>query len=424
MFIVPMDAEGVTVRGLRQITGDAEFNEVFFDDVKLDEDAVVGGVNNGWGTALTTLMFERLTIGFGCEGMGYRPERFAGRIAADPAAARNGEVRQRLGHVATELMAVRFTGYRMLSALQQGQIPGPEAGLSKITTVNAGIQACELVADVVGPDALREDVENPFSYHTSFLPGPEVRGRDRGDPAQHDRRARARPAPRATARQGHPVQRAARQGEGGGGVMNLELSDEQVFLRDAARQALSRTNTIEAARESRPQGYDGGKERPDLWPAAVEAGWTGLLVCEERGGAGLGAFDAMLVLMEAGRRLAPVPADRPPPRQRAARRGRRRGGRARSRRRRARGVRRRAAARRPRRRLDRRGARAHGARGAADHRRRRVGRRPRAVGHRRAGRRRVRGRRRATAAPRSSRPATASRSRRRSATTRRAASAT
>src|SRR5215212_4324201 len=58
MFIVPMDAEGVTIRGLRQISGEAEFNEVFFDDVKLDEDAVVGGVGNGWATALTTLMFE------------------------------------------------------------------------------------------------------------------------------------------------------------------------------------------------------------------------------------------------------------------------------------------------------------------------------------------------------------------------------
>ena len=171
MFIVPMDAEGVTVRGLRQITGDAEFNEVFFDDVQLGDDAVVGGVGNGWGTALTTLMFERLTIGFGSEGMGYRPERFAGRIAADETAARDGEVRQRMGHVATELMAVKFTGYRMLSALQQGQIPGPEAGLSKITTVNAAIQACELVADVAGPEALNEAGDNPFVYHTSFLPG-------------------------------------------------------------------------------------------------------------------------------------------------------------------------------------------------------------------------------------------------------------
>ena len=171
MFIVPMDAEGVTVRGLRQITGDAEFNEVFFDDVRLDEDMVVGGVNNGWGTALTTLMFERVTIGFGSEGMGYRPQRFAEAISRDETAARDGEVRQRLGHIATELLAVRFTSYRMLSALQQGQIPGPEAGLSKITTVNAGIAACDLVADALGPDALREDVDNPFSYHTSFLPG-------------------------------------------------------------------------------------------------------------------------------------------------------------------------------------------------------------------------------------------------------------
>jgi alkylation response protein AidB-like acyl-CoA dehydrogenase len=83
--------------------------------------------------------------------------------------------------------------------------------------------------------------------------------------------------------------------------VNLELSDEQVFLRDAAKQALSRIDTIAAAREV----LDGG-ERPDLWPTAVEAGWPGLLVGEERGGAGLGAFDAMLVMTEVGRRLAGV----------------------------------------------------------------------------------------------------------------------
>ena len=83
--------------------------------------------------------------------------------------------------------------------------------------------------------------------------------------------------------------------------MNLELSDEQVFLRDAAKQALSRTNTLETAREQ----LDGGA-RADLWAAATEAGWPGLLVSDERGGAGLGAFDAILVLIETGRRLAGV----------------------------------------------------------------------------------------------------------------------
>ena len=83
--------------------------------------------------------------------------------------------------------------------------------------------------------------------------------------------------------------------------MNLELSDEQQFLQDAARQALSRVNTVEAAREQLD-----GSARPELWPTAVEAGWAGLLVGEAGGGAGLHAFDAMLVMREAGRRLAGV----------------------------------------------------------------------------------------------------------------------
>jgi alkylation response protein AidB-like acyl-CoA dehydrogenase len=85
--------------------------------------------------------------------------------------------------------------------------------------------------------------------------------------------------------------------------MNLALSDEQVFLREAARGALSRIKTLEAAREA----LDGdGSALPDLWPTACEAGWPGLLIDEAHGGAGLDAFDAMLVLGECGRVLAPV----------------------------------------------------------------------------------------------------------------------
>ncbi len=169
MFIVPMDAEGVTVRGLRQISGEAEFNEVFFDDVKLDAGAVVGGVGNGWGTALTTLMFERVTIGLGGEGLGYNSNRFASAIARDAHASRDPEIRHVLGEIASELLAVRFTGYRTLTALQRGQIPGPEAGLAKVTIVNGAIKAGELIADVLGPDVLDEDSE--WAYMISFLPG-------------------------------------------------------------------------------------------------------------------------------------------------------------------------------------------------------------------------------------------------------------
>jgi alkylation response protein AidB-like acyl-CoA dehydrogenase len=85
--------------------------------------------------------------------------------------------------------------------------------------------------------------------------------------------------------------------------MNLTLSDEQVFLREAARGALSRFKTIEAAREA----LDGNAPLADLWPTAIQAGWPGLLIDETHGGAGLDAFDAMLVLGECGRVLAGVP---------------------------------------------------------------------------------------------------------------------
>ena len=85
--------------------------------------------------------------------------------------------------------------------------------------------------------------------------------------------------------------------------MNLALSDEQVFLREAARGALSRFKTLEAAREA----LDGDDSAmPDLWPTAREAGWPGLLIDEAHGGAGLDAFDAMLVLGECGRVLAGI----------------------------------------------------------------------------------------------------------------------
>ena len=169
MFVVPMDAEGVTIRPLRQISGEPEFNEVFFDDVKLEPGSEVGAVNGGWGVALTTLMFERLTIGAGSEGMGYRADRFAAAIASDPVAAKDPEVRARFGELATELLALRFTGYRLLTAISRGQIPGPEAGMGKITAVNGAIAAGDLIADVLGPEALDPDSE--WSYLISFLPG-------------------------------------------------------------------------------------------------------------------------------------------------------------------------------------------------------------------------------------------------------------
>ncbi len=85
--------------------------------------------------------------------------------------------------------------------------------------------------------------------------------------------------------------------------MDFDLSYEQGLLREAARGALARHKTVEAARAA----LEDPTALPDLWPMAVDAGWPGLLIGEEHGGAGLGAFDALLVAEECGRVLAGVP---------------------------------------------------------------------------------------------------------------------
>ena len=76
--------------------------------------------------------------------------------------------------------------------------------------------------------------------------------------------------------------------------MNFALSDEQVLLREAARGSLARVKTVQAARNA----LEDPASLPDLWPMAVEAGWSGVLISQERGGAGLGGFDALLVAEE------------------------------------------------------------------------------------------------------------------------------
>jgi alkylation response protein AidB-like acyl-CoA dehydrogenase len=173
MLIVPMRSPGITIRPLRQISGEAHFNEVFFDDVALEDGAEVGSVNGGWGVAMTTLMFERVAIGLGGERFGWRADRFARSLLEDEAAGRDPGVRHRLGEIASEFLALRYTGYRMLTTLERGGIPGPEGGLAKVTTIAAAIKAGELLCDVLGPEALADD---RWAELVSDLPGFKTAG--------------------------------------------------------------------------------------------------------------------------------------------------------------------------------------------------------------------------------------------------------
>jgi alkylation response protein AidB-like acyl-CoA dehydrogenase len=168
MFVVPMDAEGVSVRPLRQISGEAHFNEVFLDDVPLEAGSAVGPVDEGWSVGMTTLMFERVTIGLGGEGFGWRADRFAHALLADEACTRDAETRHRFGEIASEFLALRFTGYRMLTSLQRGQVPGAEGALAKVTTIRAAIAAGDLICDVLGPGGLADE---RFGELVSDMPG-------------------------------------------------------------------------------------------------------------------------------------------------------------------------------------------------------------------------------------------------------------
>ena len=134
-FIVDMKAPGIEIRPIHQINGSKDFNEVFFNNVRVPDGNRVGAVNDGWRCALTTLMNERASIGSG-GGMGVgiseliklaRETQWNGRPALD-----DPSVRQRIAEFYISLKGLEYTSYRTLTALSRGQTPGPENSIGKM----------------------------------------------------------------------------------------------------------------------------------------------------------------------------------------------------------------------------------------------------------------------------------------------------
>jgi alkylation response protein AidB-like acyl-CoA dehydrogenase len=154
-FLLDMHAPGVTVKPLRQMTGDAEFNEVFFDNVRVPESQVLGGVNNGWTVGLTTLMYERLALGFGLQvrlrialesliEMGRRVEKTGRPVTRDPV------MRQKLAQLWIDTEALKYTGARAVTRLLRGELPGPEASAGKMSWVDTHQRLQELAMEIEG----------------------------------------------------------------------------------------------------------------------------------------------------------------------------------------------------------------------------------------------------------------------------------
>lgn len=153
-FFVEMDTEGLDPRPLRQITGGAEFNETFFDDVRVPAKNVIGGVNNGWAVAQTTLNSERAAVGAQSSRVDVpalvKLARHKGQTG-EPA------VRQSLAEAWIRSEVLRYLGMRVYTALSQGTEIGPEASITKILAGDHIRDTSQTAMELLGPEGMLND---------------------------------------------------------------------------------------------------------------------------------------------------------------------------------------------------------------------------------------------------------------------------
>ena len=175
-FAIDMHAPGIEIRPIRQINGGRNFNEVFFNGLRLPDSSRVGGVGEGWRVSLTTLMNERSSLG---TSSGYVPNlqnlirlarsvEIGGRPALeDPA------VRQRIAEFHVRLRGVQHTGARLVTALSRGQTPGPEASIGKLVLGPLGQEMASFGVEL--QSMAGGDCDPTFGYQDAYLSAPGMR---------------------------------------------------------------------------------------------------------------------------------------------------------------------------------------------------------------------------------------------------------
>ena len=155
-FLVDMHSPGITVKPLKQLTGDEEFNEVYFDNVRVHDSQILGGLNNGWAVGMTTLMYERLALGFGLQvrlrialdglvELARHTTKNGAPVTRDPV------VRQKLAQLWIDTEVFKYTGARAITKLLKGELPGPEASTGKMMWVEGHQRLQELAMEIQGP---------------------------------------------------------------------------------------------------------------------------------------------------------------------------------------------------------------------------------------------------------------------------------
>jgi alkylation response protein AidB-like acyl-CoA dehydrogenase len=162
-LLVDMRQSGIEVRPIKMISGESEFNEVFYSDATCPKDNVVGGVNNGWAVAMTLLGFER------GEAAATMPIRFQAELdrlfllAKDRGVANDPVVRQKLAWCYAQVQIMRFSGMRVLTQFLAGHHPGPDGAISKLYWSEYHRIVTELGVDILGAQAMVPTGRGPSS---------------------------------------------------------------------------------------------------------------------------------------------------------------------------------------------------------------------------------------------------------------------
>ncbi len=182
-FFLDMKSPGIEIKPIKQLSGGANFNEVYFTDVRIPDSQRLGAVGQGWQVALTTLMNERASIGGG--GGSARTDtlmRLASQVSIDDAPAiQDKAVRAKIANWYVRESGLKFTGYRSMTALSRGETPGPENSIGKLVgapmaqdLANFAIDLMEQAGVMYTP--LQESFDNLFQSTYMSIPGLRIAG--------------------------------------------------------------------------------------------------------------------------------------------------------------------------------------------------------------------------------------------------------
>ena len=158
-LLVDMKTPGITVRPLVQITGDSDFNEVFYDNVRVPRKNLVGSLNQGWQVSIATLMYERVSGGtrHPVEKTINELVEVSKTVAFEGVpAARHPYIRQKLAQFASESLCLRLSRYRSLTAQLNGKVPGPESSFGKLHATELNLRVAMFAEELLGPHSQLE----------------------------------------------------------------------------------------------------------------------------------------------------------------------------------------------------------------------------------------------------------------------------